>query len=63
MDIYSAAFLALFKPLPQEQCPMKADTRAAFETLDEETAGALDAVLVGHRDMVYERWLELPLNL
>lgn len=63
VDVYSAAFMAMFKPLPQESCPMDASTRAAFETLDAATAEALDAVLLAHRDMMYQRYLQLPLSL
>jgi glutathione S-transferase len=62
-DVYSAAFMALFAPLPPAQCNMKDTTRAAFESMDEETRAALDTVLLAHRDRMYERHLELPLNL
>jgi glutathione S-transferase len=63
LDIYSATFMALFKPLPQEQCDMNAGIRAAFEWLDAPTATALDPILLQHRDMVYSRHLALPLSL
>ena len=63
VDVYSAAFMALFRPLPQEQCDMHAGLRAAFEWLDPETARALDPVLLEHRDMMYARHLQLPLSL
>jgi len=62
-DVYSATFMALFKPLPQEVCRMDPATRAAFEWLDPETEAALDPVLLAHRDMMYSRHLELPLSL
>lgn len=62
-DVYSATFMAVFKPLPQEHCRMDPASRAAFETLDEETADALDPVLLEHRDLMYSRHLELPLSL
>ena len=62
-DVYSATFMALFKPLPQEVCRMDPATRAAFEGLDPETEAALDPVLLAHRDMMYSRHLELPLSL
>jgi glutathione S-transferase len=62
-DVYSATFMALFKPLPQEVCRMDPATRAAFEWLDPETEAALDPVLLTHRDMMYSRHLELPLSL
>jgi glutathione S-transferase len=63
LDIYSATFMALFKPLPEEQCAMHPTARGAFEWLDEATAAALDSVLLEHRDMMYTRHLELPLSL
>jgi len=63
VDIYSAAFMALFKPLPAEQCDMNAGIRAAFEWLDAGTQAALDPILLEHRDMMYARHLALPLSL
>ncbi len=63
VDIYSAAFMALFKPLPPDLCPMADFMRPAFETLDEATASALDPILIEHRDFVYAEYLELPLSL
>jgi glutathione S-transferase len=62
-DIYSATFMALFKPLPPGQCDMHPGLRAAFEWLDAPTAKALDPILLAHRDMVYSRHLQLPLSL
>jgi glutathione S-transferase len=63
VDVYSATFMALFKPLPPEQCDMHPGLRAAFEWLDPATAAALDPVLLEHRDMMYARHLQLPLSL
>ncbi len=63
LDIYSAAFMAIFRPLPPEQCPMPDALREAFGTLDAETEKALDPILLEHRDIVYGRHLELPLQL
>ncbi len=63
VDIYSATAMALFRPLPHEKCPMKADTRAAFESLDAPTTAALDPNLFEHRDRIYAKHLELPLSL
>lgn len=59
LDVYSATFMALFKPLPPEQCAMDETSRAAFEMPE----AALDPVLLQHRDMMYARHLELPLTL
>jgi len=63
VDIYSATFMALFKPLPPEQCAMSEYIRPGFESLDEPTAKALDPILLEHRDFVYDEFLELPLTL
>ncbi len=63
VDIYSATFAALFRPLPPEQCDMERNTRAAFETLDAQTEAALDPILFEHRGMMYAEHLELPLSL
>ncbi len=63
VDVYSATFAAMFRPLPQEQCRMDAGTRAAFATLDAQTEAALDPILFAHRDMMYAKHLELPLSL
>jgi glutathione S-transferase len=63
VDVYSATFSAMFRPLPPEQCAMEASTRAAFETLDAQTEAALDPILFQHRDMMYAEHLELPLSL
>ena len=62
-DVYSATCMALFRPLPPEQCPMDGNTRQIFETLDAPTAAALDPILLEHRDMMYAHHLELPLSL
>jgi hypothetical protein len=63
VDIYGAAFMALFRPLPEAECAMHAGVRAGFEWLDAPTAAALDPILLEHRDRVYARHLELPLSL
>jgi glutathione S-transferase len=62
-DIYSATFAAMFVPLPEQQCKMDAATRAAFESRDAQIATAPDSILFEHRDMIYEKYLELPLSL
>jgi glutathione S-transferase len=63
LDVYSAAFMALFDPLPAEQCEMDPASRAAFALSDTPLRAALDPVLLEHRDMMYARHLELPLSL
>ena len=63
VDIYSATFMALFKPLPIEQCPMIDSLRPAFESVSEKVAEALDPILIAHRDLMYSEYLALPLSL
>ena len=63
VDIYSATAMALFRPLPPEQCGMREGLRVAFGTRDPETDAALDPILIAHRDMMYDRHLALPLSL
>jgi glutathione S-transferase len=62
-DVYSAAFMALFKPLPESVCDMMPALRAGIDWPDAETTAALDPILIEHRDMMYSRHLELPLSL
>jgi glutathione S-transferase len=45
VDVYSATFMALFRPLPHGQCLMDAGTRQTFEVLDAQTEAALDPIL------------------
>jgi glutathione S-transferase len=63
VDIYSATFMALLQPLPQDVCRMDAATRAAFEFREPVTDAALDEVLLEHREMMYREHLALPLSL
>ncbi len=62
-DIYLATFMALFAPLPQDQCEIPDAFRTAFESMDSSTREALDPVILKHRDEIYEKHLELPLTL
>jgi len=63
VDIYSATAMAMFVPLPPEQCRMDGPTRTAFETRDPQIEAALDPILLQHRDMIFAERLELPLSL
>ena len=62
-DVYCATVMALISPLPEAQCQMKPTTRAACSTLDDATKAALDPIILAHRDLIYEKHLELPLSL
>lgn len=63
VDIYSATFLGLLRPLPADVCAMDATTREAFEFREPVTDDALDPVLLDHREMMYREHLALPLSL
>lgn len=63
VDFYSAACMAMFSPLPEDQCKMDANARASFGIMDDATRGALLPILLEHRDMMYREFMELPLNL
>lgn len=63
LDVYSATCMALFDPLPPEQCAMDPVSRAAFGERDAVIDAALDPILLAHRDMMYREHLELPLAL
>ncbi len=62
VDIYWATFCAMIRPLPQELNPMPEFVRGAYEGLTPAIEAAVDEDLVAHRDKVYERHLELPLD-
>lgn len=61
LDIYWACFLALFKPMPPERCPMATAYRGAYSNDDPAIERALTPALCAHRDFVYEQHLELPI--
>ena len=63
LDLYSATMMALFEPLPQEQCPMPEALRAAFSSVHPEIRAALDPILFEHRDRIYGKHLLLPVEL
>jgi hypothetical protein len=52
----------MFRPLPAELNPMPDFVRGAYEGLTPEVAAAVDEDLIAHRDKIYERHLELPLD-
>ncbi len=63
VDVYSATCMAMFVPLPPEQCQMDGPTRAALQSRDAQIEAASDPVLFEHRDRIYAERLELPLSL
>lgn len=63
LDIYWATFCNLVSPLPPEQLALPEAFAAAFTASDAETQAVLSKELLGHRDHVYETYLELPVEL
>ena len=63
LDIYWAAFAALIDPLPEEVCPMPMPMRMAYGMKHPELDAAVTPELLAHRTLVYERHLELPIDL
>ncbi len=61
-DLYWATFAVMLQPLPEEQCPMDPGQRAMYTLRDPVLLDALDPILLAHRDLVYQRHLELPLD-
>jgi glutathione S-transferase len=62
LDIYWATFCALIRPLPAELNPMPEFLRAGYGGITPEAAAILDDDLIAHRDKIYERHLQLPLD-
>jgi glutathione S-transferase len=63
LDIYSATTLNVIAPLPPEQCPEGQMLRPSFEWLRNDLGSGLPPRLLEHRQLVYERHLELPIQL
>lgn len=63
LDIWWAAFAVMIEPLPHELCPMRADTRMAYQVRDPVVRDASDPALIAHRDFIYREHLELPVRL
>lgn len=63
LDIYWAAFAALVRPLPDEQCSMHMRFRELYTERDPVITEAISARLLAHRDYIYSRYLELPIRL
>jgi glutathione S-transferase len=61
-DLTWATFAVLVRPLPEDVCPMPAQTRAMYSIQHPTIEAALDPALIAHRDFVYEEHLVLPLE-
>jgi glutathione S-transferase len=63
LDLHCAVGLGVVIPLPEEECPMPAPVRHAFETLDEEVRAGVTGALLAHRALMYARHLVLPVRV
>ena len=63
LDVYWATFAALLRPLPPELCEFPTVMRSQYTASDPQLLEAAAPELLEHRDLVYERHLELPVDL
>jgi hypothetical protein len=63
LDIYSACFMAMVRPLPLDLCPTSPELHDSYTLKDDAVLAAVDPLLLNHRDMLYDNWLELPMRL
>lgn len=63
VDIYSACFMAMYDPLPEDQCAMHPKSRAVFTQRYPNVDSDFDPISLAHRDYIYEQYLNLPLSL
>jgi glutathione S-transferase len=61
-DLHWASLSLFVKPLPAEQCAMPDFMRDNYSYLTPDLAEALDPILISHRDRVYQRHIDLPLD-
>jgi glutathione S-transferase len=61
-DLYWATFAVMLQPLPEAKCPMGSAQRAMYTARDPVLTAALDPILLEHRDRIYDRHLELPVD-
>lgn len=62
LDIYWACFSLMVRPLPQAVNPMPDWLRPLYSACDPVVDAAIDPLLIGHRDRMFERHLHLPLD-
>jgi glutathione S-transferase len=61
LDLYWAAFAIMLEPLPEADCPLPGMLRAAY-VAPQPVRDAAHPLLLEHRDFVYRRHLDLPLD-
>jgi glutathione S-transferase len=63
LDVYWATFAALLRPLSEEQCAFPDVMRSQYTASEPAVLEAAAPLLLEHRDFVYQRHLELPVDL
>jgi glutathione S-transferase len=61
-DIYWACFSLMIRPLAHDLAPMPEVVRQLYGTSDPQIDDALDDLLIEHRDAIFRRHLQLPLD-
>lgn len=61
-DLHWATLSTFVSPLPPEQCAMPDFMRENYSYLTPDLEKALDPLLLKHRDMVFKRHIDLPLD-
>ncbi len=62
VDIYWSTFAAMLKPLPPEQCAMPDWMRPMYDLTNTPDAPRVDPILLAHRDFIYGKHLQLPMD-
>ncbi len=62
VDFYLANFMGIFRPLPPEQNPMPDFLRKLYSKVEPDLEASLDPLLFEHRDMMYQRHIDTPLQ-
>ncbi len=63
LDLYWACAAVLIEPLPESDCEMSALFRDVYTNTDSVVQAAITPALMKHRDFIYRRYLELPIDL
>ena len=62
VDFYWASFLGMTMPLPHRDNPMPGWMRSVYDCQDEAALACITPRLVAHRDRMYHRHINLPLD-
>lgn len=62
LDVYWACFSLMVRPLPAEVNPMPDWLWSLYTACGETVEGAIDPILIAHRDRIFDRHIGLPLE-